>query len=123
MSITKIRLQEAWNFGGLSLKELARRTVKAIDEHDTLNQAAVIAFFAMLSLVPLLGFVLAVAFGLRTGVANEILALSAQFLPHEADVLVRSQIEKIQNGSPVGILSFSAVVLLWSASGLFVAVM
>jgi membrane protein len=123
MSFMKIRLKEAWNWGGLSFKELARRTWQAMDQHDTLNQAAVIAFFAMLSLVPMLGFILVAALGARGGVSDEILRLSSQFLPHEADILVHKQIEKIQSGSPVGILSFSAVILLWSASSLFVAVM
>jgi membrane protein len=123
MAFTNIRLREAWNWGGLSFVELARRTWKAMDQHDTLNQATVIAFYAMLSLVPLLGFVLAAALGARSGVVDEILKLSAEFLPHEADVLVRNQIEKLQAASPVGILSFSAIVLLWSASSLFVAIM
>ena len=123
MSFMRVRLKEAWNWGGLSFKELGRRTWKAMDEHDTLNQAAVIAFYAMLALVPLLGVVLVAALGARSGVSDEILRLSNQLLPPEADVLVRNQIEKIQSGSPVGILSFAAIVLLWSASSLFVAVM
>ena len=61
MSLTSIRLKEAWNWGGLSAKELAKRTWAAIDQHETLNQAAVVAFYAMLSLVPLLGFILALS--------------------------------------------------------------
>src|SRR4051794_11739326 len=123
MSLTKVRLREAWNWGGLSFRELVRRTVKAMDQHDSLNQAAVIAFFGMLSLVPLLAFLLVAAVGVRSGVAEEILTVSAQALPPQANELVVDQVDKIRTDPPVGVLSFSAVVLLWSASSLFVAVM
>jgi hypothetical protein len=33
MSLTSIRLREAWNWGGLSAKELAIRTWHAMDQH------------------------------------------------------------------------------------------
>src|SRR5262249_52572044 len=123
MPFRRVRLRDAWNWGGLSFRELAVRTWAAIDNHVTLNQAAVVAFWTMLALVPLLGLVFALAVGMRGGVAAEILSLSAKFLPHEADVVVRDQIRKIQSETPVAVLSLSAAVLLWSASSLFVAVM
>jgi membrane protein len=116
MSLTSIRLSEAWNWGGLSARELAVRTWQAIDKHDT-----VVAFYGMLALVPLLGFALAI--GASTGLATEIEALSAQLLPTEAEQIVHDQIAKIQSDRPAGLLSLSAVLLLWSASSLFVAVM
>jgi membrane protein len=123
MSLTSIRLREAWNWGGLSAKELAKRTYGAMDRHDTLNQAAVVAYYAMLALVPLLSFTLTIALGTRTQVAAEVLRMSRQMLPREADAIVRDQIHKIQNSPPVGLLSLSLLVLLWSASSLFVAIM
>jgi membrane protein len=123
MSLMKFDLRKAWDWGGLSIRQLAVRTWKAIDRHDTLNQAAVVAFYAMLSLVPLIGFVLALAVGVRGGVANEVLDLSQRFLPPQADSLVHDQVRKIQSGTPVSLLSISAVLLLWSASSLFTSVM
>jgi membrane protein len=123
MSLTRVRLRQAWNWGGLSWRQLLARTWTAMDRHDTFNQAAVIAFFAMLSLVPLLAFLLLAAVGFQSGVADEILAVSGEALPPQADELVRDQVRKIQDDPPVGVLSFSAVVLLWSASSMFVAVM
>jgi membrane protein len=122
MAFTSIRLKEAWNWGGLSFRDLALRTYKAMDQHDTLNQAAVVAFYAMMSLVPLLGVVLALALGARTGVADQIEALSKSLLPSQAHLVVRDQIHKIQGDSSVGLLSLSLLVLLWSASSMFVAV-
>lgn len=124
MAISSIRLREAWNWGGLSARELAARTWKAMDQHDTLNQAAVVAFYAMLSLVPMLGLVLALAVGTRGDVGTQLKQLSAQQMPdQEASDLIGKQIDKIQSESSVGLLSLSTVLLLWSASSLFVAVM
>ena len=124
MSISSIRLREAWNWGGLSARELAVRTWKAMDQHDTLNQAAVVAFYAMLSLVPLLGLVLALAVGMRGDVGTQLKALSTQQMPDkEASDIIGKQIDKIQSESSVGLLSLSTILLLWSASSLFVAVM
>jgi membrane protein len=123
MSFTSLRLKEAWNWGGLSFRELMVRTYRAMDQHDTLNQAAVVAFYAMMSLVPLLGLVLSLALGARTGVAEQIDSLSRNLLPHEAYVLLRDQIHKIQSENIAGLLSLSLLLLVWSASSLFTAVM
>src|SRR5262245_3950833 len=103
MSRPKACLREAWTWGGLSLRQLIARTWSAMDRHDTFNQAAVIAFFAMLSLVPLLAFLLVAAVGVRSGVADEIMAVSRQVLPPESDALVRDQVRKIQDDPPVGV--------------------
>lgn len=123
MAFTSIRLKEAWNWGGLSLRALVVRTYKAMDQHDTFNQAAVIAFYAMLSLVPLLSLVLALALGAQPGVADQVKKLCKQFMPEAAYNLVGGQIDKITHSTPVGLLSLSILILLWSASSLFVAVM
>jgi membrane protein len=116
-------LREAWNWGGLTARQLATRTYEAMDKHDTLNQAAVVAYYAMLALVPFLGFVLTIALGAAGGVADQLLAQSRQFLPEEAYTLVKDQVDKVRQSAPVGLLSLSFVVLLWSSSSLFVAVM
>jgi membrane protein len=123
MSFRSIRLREAWNWGGLSFRQLATRTYRATDQHETLDRAAVIAYYAMLALVPFLGLVLALALGFSGRIAKQLSALSREFLPPAANAIIQSQIDKIQAASPVGILSFSFVVLLWSASSLFIAVM
>jgi membrane protein len=123
MSLTSFRVRKAWNWGGLWPWELARRTYAAMDRHGTLDRAAVVAYYAMLSLVPFLAFVLAIALGARAGVAAEILTLSAQVLPPEADAIVRDQVRKAQDAPPAGLISVSVLLLLWSASSMFVAVM
>jgi membrane protein len=123
MSLTSLRLREAWNWGGLSFRQLATHTYRAMNQHDTLNQAAVVAFYAMLALVPLLGLTLALALGARGDVAVQFEALCGRILPSEATGIVREQIHKIQADRPVGLLSLSILLLIWSSSSLFVAVM
>jgi hypothetical protein len=67
LSSTPIRVRSLWDWGGLTALQLVARTYREIDRHDTVDRAAVVAFYALLSLVPLLGFVLAVAFGPTRG--------------------------------------------------------
>ncbi len=123
MSWTKVRLREAWNWGGLSAKELALRTWKQMQQHGTFDRAAVIAYYAMLALVPFAGIILAIALGWATAIADQLLSVSHQFLPPEADKLLREEVFRVQSAAPTGILSFGFLILLWSASSLFVAVM
>lgn len=123
MAFFSVRLREAWNWGGLSFRELVTRTYKAMDQHDTLNQAAVVAFYAMLSLVPLLSLILAFALEARTGVAVQVDTLSRRLMPEEAYKIISDQLNKMRNSTPVGLVSLSILILLWSASSLFVAIM
>lgn len=123
MSFRSFHLSRALDWGGLSARQLALRTYQAIERHDTLDRAAIVAFYALLSLVPLLGFLLAIAFGAADGISGEVLTLSNQFLPSEADAVIHDQVRKIRAAPPVGLLTFSFAVLLWSSSGVFIAVM
>src|SRR4051794_23378077 len=123
MSLTSIRLREAWNWGGLTFKELAVRTYRQIDKHETLDRAAAVAFYAMLSLIPFLGLLLAIGVGSRGRIDSPLLAASRQFLPPEGAALIEVQVRKIQADSALALLSFSSIVLLWSASSVFAGVM
>ena len=123
MSLTSIRLRQAWNWRGLTARELAVRTYREMDRHETLDRAAALAFYAMLSLVPFLGLLLAMGVGGQGRLSAQLLTLSRDSLPPEAAALIADQVEKVQAASPVGLLSFSSAVLLWSASSVFVSVM
>src|SRR5436305_1927560 len=97
MSLTTLRLREAWNWGGLSFKELALRTYRAMDQHETIDRAAIVAFYAMLALVPFLGLVLTIALGASDRVAGQIEKLARTSLPSEdASRIDHVQIAKIQ---------------------------
>jgi membrane protein len=123
MSLTTVRLREAWNWSGLTLKELAVRTYRQMDAHETLDRAAAVAYYAMLSLPPFLGLLLATLVGGRGRFGEQLQVAAHQYFPAEAATIIESQIEEIKAASPAGLLSFASVVLLWSASGAFVGVM
>src|SRR5947209_16268361 len=124
MSLTSIRLREAWNWGGLTVKQVALRTYEAMDKHETIDRAAIVAFYAILSLVPFLGLILTTTLGSAGGVvAGEILGLSRQLLPEAADRVVRDEVDNSREGPRVGVLSVSFLILLWSASSAFVSIM
>jgi membrane protein len=123
VSFTSVQLRRVWDWGGLTIKQLAVRTYLEIDKHETIDRAAIVAFYAMLSLVPLLGFLLAIAFGPARGTTAALRAFCSQFLPEAAASIVEDQIQKIQASPPVGVLTVSFVILLWSSSGVFVALM
>jgi membrane protein len=114
----------AWKWGGLSFKELAVQTYEAVDKHETIDRAAIFAFYAMLAPVPFLGLVLTITPGASDGVvAGQILSLSRQFLPEAVDEFVRGELRAIRAAPRVGGVSVSFLILLWSASSASVAVM
>jgi len=124
MSFTWLRLPDAWKFGGLSFQQIAVEAYEAVDQHETIDRAAIVAFYAMLALVPFLGLVLTVTVGNSDGVvAGQILSLSRQFLPKALEEIVRDEVRDIREGPRVGIISLSFLLLLWSASSASVAVM
>ena len=124
MTLTWLRLPQVWHWGGLSFKELAIRTYEAVDKHETIDRAAIVAFYAMLALAPFLGLVLTITLGASDGVVTgQILSLSGQFLPQATDEIVRGELVAIRATPRVGIMSVSFLVLLWSASSASVAVM
>jgi membrane protein len=123
MSWTTIRLREAWDWGGLSTKELAVRTYRQVDKHEILDRAAALAYYGMLSLIPFLSFLLALGLGGRSWISAEILRLSHEMLAPGADKLIQDQIHNMQTTSAVALLSFSTIVLLYSASSIFTGIM
>jgi membrane protein len=123
MSLTKIRLREAWNWGGLSAWELARRTWEQMDKHATLDRAAVVAFYAMMALVPFVGIVLAIALRWSGQISDQLITVAQKSLPRETATLLSNQVFKFQAESHTGVVSISFLVLVWSASSLFVAIM
>ncbi|WP_435015522.1 YihY/virulence factor BrkB family protein [Tundrisphaera sp. TA3] len=131
-----LRLKAAWNFGGLSARELMIRTWQKINQNEIQTRAAGVAFYAMLALVPFIGLVLALAVQLlpdltggseaASGVANltveELQNRLKQSFPDEASSVMVEQITRLQKEPPVGLLSIGLAITLWLASSLFVAV-
>ena len=52
------RFWSAMNLGGLTVREVAVRTWKGMNEHEILTRAAAITFYAIAALVPFLALVI-----------------------------------------------------------------
>jgi membrane protein len=131
-----IRLREALTLGGLSVRELAIRTWRKMNENEIMTRAAAVAFYAMLALVPFLGLVITLTAQLLpdltgkaenpTGIGHltvrEMESTLRALLPAEAYDVFEVQIKRLQEQPPVGLISLGVVVTLWLASSLFVAI-
>jgi membrane protein len=124
------------SLGGLTTRELAVKTWKAMDDHEIQTRAAAIAFYAMLAMVPFIGLVLTVAIqllpdltgssakakGLGNQTVEQFTSTLEKTLPPEAADEIKNQITRIQQDPPVGLISIGLVITIWLASSLFVAV-
>lgn len=131
-----LRLRSAFTLGGLSPKELAVKTWRAMDDHEIQTRAAAISFYAMLAMVPFIGLVLTFAIqllpdltgmsarakGLGNSTVEQFSSTLDKALPPEASSEIKKQIEIIQHNPPVGLISLGLAITIWLASSLFVAV-
>jgi membrane protein len=131
-----IRLREALNLGGLSIRELASRTWFKILDNEIMTRAAAVSFYAMMALVPFLVLVLTITIdllpdlrgpsGTTIGFANmtvgELRQVMERLFPPEASRVIENQITRIQKEPQGGLISMSLAVTLWLASSLFVAI-
>jgi membrane protein len=132
-----LRLKEAWNWGGLTFRQLLMRTWRKINENEILTRASAVSFYAMLALVPMLALILAVLIhflpdlsqpgGTSVGIGNmtvaQLEASLRQVLPEEGYKVVAEQIARMQKNPPFGLLSIGLVLALWTASSLFLEIM
>jgi membrane protein len=121
------------HLGGLSIREVARRTSGRINEHEILTRAAAITFYAIAALVPFLALVITLTAyllpppvrravggtGQPAGPMDELVKL----LPPDAASVVAREIEELQKRPPTGLISFGLLAMLWLSSSLFIAIM
>jgi membrane protein len=130
-----LRLREALTLGGLSVRELVARTWRTMNDHEVMTRASAVAFYAMLAAVPFLGIVLllivqllpdltrhAGAGGIGDRTLVQLEAALAELFPQDITKIVEDQIVRIQKEPPVGLLSIGVLILLWSASTLYTAI-
>ena len=102
-------------FGGLTLKDLALRTWREIDEDKCLGRAAELGFFFMMALFPLLIFLISLL-SFIPGSANVILAYLAEIMPDEAMAVVDAWVKSVFSSGSKSLLSFSLLFSIWAAS-------
>lgn len=130
-----LRLREAMTLGGLTVRELALRTWKNINDHEIMTRASAVSFYAMLALVPFLGLIVFLAAQLlpdltgatgARGVGDltvaELEATLRQLFPKEAYTVFEDQIGRLQEHPPVGLATLGLAVTLWLAASLFIAI-
>ena len=130
-----LRHRQALKLGGLSVRELAMRTWRKIDEHEIMTRASAVSFYAMLALVPFLGLILTITVQLlpdltggSTGIGNltaeQLDSMLMAAFPKEAYEIVHDQIVRLQHQSQpsIFVLLMGLGVTIWLASSLFVAI-
>ena len=133
--IVPLQLREAMSLGGLSPRELALRTYRAIDAHEIQTRAAAVAFYAMLALVPFIGLILIMAVqllpdltaskdkgGLGDKTVEQFQQSMNQALPPEASKQISEEIKHLQSEPPVGLISIGLAITIWLSSSIFVAI-
>ncbi|HZR27967.1 MAG TPA: YihY/virulence factor BrkB family protein [Terriglobales bacterium] len=117
---TKQQVKSLWSLGGLTIVQLAKEVWTEIDHDDVLNRASELAYNFLLSIFPLLLFLLSLL-GIfaaeRAALRDQLFAGLAHVVPPSASNLISQTIQEIAQSSGGGKLTFGIVFFLWSASG------
>src|SRR5688500_12830871 len=111
----------AWDLGGLTAKEAARRTWSEIKEDEVFGRSAQLSYYFLLALFPLLLFLTALfgyfaGAGAGTQLRQSLMHSLGSILPPSASALVRTTLDEIIDGSGAGKLSLGLLIALWAAS-------
>lgn len=133
-----LRMREAWNLGGLTVRQVLWRTWNKLNDNEILTRASAVAFYAMLAMVPMIALFLTVtvnflpdlsglndrpAGGAGHLTVTQLRGALQNVLPEEGYRVVEDQIGRMQKEPPFGLISLGLLIALWSASSLFLAVM
>jgi membrane protein len=114
------QISSIWDLGGLSWRELARRTWGGITQNDLLNRAYELAYNFLLAVFPLLLFLLALL-GLfaaaSKGLRSALFFYFEGALPPAAYNVLVSTLREITWNSSSGKLTFGLIFALYSGSG------
>ena len=108
----------AWKFGGLTTKELIKRTWTRVYRDDVIGKAAQLSYFFIFALFPLL-FFLASLLGYFTQsdeLRDSLLRYLSTVVPRKASTLIHDTLDEITQASSGGKLSFGLLLTVWMAS-------
>ncbi|MBS4175038.1 YihY/virulence factor BrkB family protein [Bacillus sp. FJAT-49736] len=88
---------------------------KRIDENDLSGMAAQLAYFFLLSLFPLLLFMVSLLSYLPL-TTDDLLNVIRDFAPKQTLAMIRENIQEILSNRNGGLLSFGIIATIWSAS-------
>jgi membrane protein len=108
-----------WTLGGLSVRELVRRTCSESWHDAVFGQAGRMAFYHFLAIFPSLLLFLAVVSrvpSIASELKDAILGLGKEFLPPQASSLLEQTLGELNRHMPIGLQLFSASLgALWAA--------
>lgn len=103
---------------------LLRRIYDNVQRKHTMQMAAGLSYYFVMSLFPLLiVFAASVAYLPVPNLFDEALALARHFLPHESMGLVERVLRQVITPSPGKLLSIGILGAVWAASGGFASMM
>lgn len=98
-------------------KALLKAAEHTVIKHDGIEHAGYLSFMGLLSLFPFLVFLAAVGGFIGEGdLGREFIGLVKNILPQDAVAILIPRIDEIMNGPPRGLLTFSMLAALWTAS-------
>ena len=114
-----------WKLGGLSWRDLARRVWLELYEGKLLTHAAALSFYFLLSIFPLLLFLITLlGFSAETGteMRSQLLTTLSRVVPRSASALIYTTVDEIVVNADGGKLSLGLLTALWLASSGVVAI-
>ncbi|SRR5579883_233935 len=113
-----------WKLGGLNLKELGKRTWKAVNADNAYDSAAALGYYFLFALIPMLIFLVSMlaTFG-SPHLFDLVLNNLGRTMPEGAYKLISSEMVNVLNEAKEGLLTFGIVATLWSASSGVVSTM
>lgn len=105
-----------------SIKDAVWRTVEDVPAKHTLQMAAALSYYFVISLFPVFVLVAAIAAYLPGAQPfDQVLSLMSGFVPHESIELLRRVLSNMVAPNRSTLLSFGILGTLWTASGGFAA--
>jgi membrane protein len=106
-----------WKLGGLSVRELARRVWKEIQEDEVTDRAASLAYYFLFALFPALLFLTALI-GLLPipSLMDRLMEYVSRALPTDAASVTQKTVREVIRGAHGGLLSIGVLGALWAAS-------
>lgn len=106
------------------IPSLLKRIYDNVQEKHTLQMAAGLSYYFVMSLFPLLiVFAAAVTYLPIPNLFDQALALAGHFIPHDSMGLVESVLRQVITPSRGKLLSFGILGAIWAASGGFLSMM
>jgi len=108
-----------WSLGGLTFKQLLKRVWSQINEDDVFGRAAQLSYYFLLSLFPLLLFLMTLlGYFAEAGsqLRSKLLSYLSTVMPWSALQLVQTTLDEVSKARGGGKLSFGILAALWAAS-------